>query len=157
MIRGIVGTILGLLVAVAVIIGMELLGHALYPPPAEIRAAMEKRDYAAMKAAVAEYLPRAPLMALILVPVGWVAGAFWGALAATGISRGRSIVPALIVGGLVLAGTVMNLLMIPHPGWMFAAGLVGVPLAALAAWWLWPKASTSGPQPYDMREKNVAC
>ena len=158
MIRYIAGTVVGLVIAFAVIIGMEALGHTLYPPPAAIRTAMEKGDYAAMKTAMAQYLPRAPLMALILLPVGWVAGTFWGALAATAISRGRSIIPALIIGGFIFAVTVMNLVMIPHPAWMTLAGLAGVPAGAIVAWWLWPKSpATAGPQPYDMRDKNMAC
>jgi hypothetical protein len=159
MMRFTLGTVIGIVVAFAVLMGIELLSHALYPPPDAIRVAIEKHDYAAMRSLVKDYFPKAPLMALVLIPVAWVAGTFLGALAATGISRGRSIVPAIIVGGLILAGTIANLMMIPHPLWMTLAGVLGVPAAAIVAWWLWPKApaAAAGPQPYDMREKNMAC
>jgi len=158
MIRGFIGTVVGVAVAFAVLLGVEIVGHFLYPPPAALQTAMQQGDSAAMRRAAAEYFPRAPLMALVLIPVAWVAGVFWGTLTATAITRGRTYIPAIVIGGLIMAGTVANVLMIPHPLWIAISGLAGIPAAALAAWWLWPKPQAgSGPQPYDMREKNRAC
>jgi hypothetical protein len=136
----------------------EYVNHRIYPPSEAIREAATKQDFRALRPAVEEWLKSAPRMALILIPVAWVAGAFWGALAATWISRVRWPVPALIIAVVLLLVTAGNLAMIPHPAWMAAAGLLGIPAAALTAWWLLPKpAAPSGPQPYDMREKGMAC
>ncbi len=157
MVRGIIGTVVGLVVAFAVIVSVHFVSHLLYPPPEAIRTAMHHNDYAAMRMAAAEYFPRAPWMALVLIPVAWVAGSFWGTLAATAITRGKTCVPAIVIGGFLLLGTVMNLRMIPHPLWIAVSGLAGVPAAALVAWWLWLKSPAAGPQPYDMRQRNMAC
>ena len=158
MIRYILGTGAGIVVAMVVLVVIDAVNHALYPPPEAVRVAAEKFDFPAIQKAFVEWLPHAPRMALILSPVAWVAGSFWGALTATAIARGRSGIPAAIVGGLIFAGTIMNLRSVPHPTWIALAGLLGVPAAAWAAWWLWPKSPAAiGPQPYDMREKNMAC
>ena len=157
MLRIILGTFVGVAVAFAVLMAVDAVNHLVYPPPEAIRVAAEKFDFVTLQKAVNDWLPQAPLMALILVPVAWVAGSFWGALAGTAITRGKSYIPALIVGGLILAGTVMTLRAIPHPTWVALSGVVGVPAAAWVAWLLWPKPAPPGPQPQDMRTKNMAC
>src|SRR5262245_7734622 len=157
MLRIIFGTLAGVAVAFVVLMAVDAVNHALYPPPKAVRVAAEKWDSPALQQAVRDWLPQAPPMALILIPVAWVAGSFWGALVGTWISRCKSYIPATIVGGLILVGTIMNLRAIPHPTWIALAGLIGVPAAAAAAWRLWPKPPAAGPQPYDMREKNMAC
>lgn len=158
MLRSIVGTIAGLLVAAAVVAAIDYVNHRLYPPSDAIRAAAAKQDFEALRPAVEEWLKTAPQMALILVPVGWVAGAFWGALVATLIARIRWPIPAIVIAGLVLLGAAMNLAMFPHPLWIAVGGVVGIPVAAITAWWLVPLPSVpTAPQPYDMRQKNMAC
>ena len=158
MIRGIFGTIVGLLVAFVVIAVTDAINHRLYPPPEAIRTAAMKQDFVALRAAVKEWLPNAPLLTQILVPTGWIVGTFLGAITAAGIARARPLVPVLIVGGLVWLATMANLRMLPHPAWMAACGLIGIPLAALTAFGLTPRrAALAGPQPYDMRKKNMAC
>jgi len=158
MIRGILSTLVGLFVAFAVIAAMDWINHKLYPPSAAIAAAAAQQDFSALRVAVKDWLTTAPQMALILIPIGWVAGAFWGALVAAWISRPRSLPPALVVGALVVLATIANLLMIPHPAWIAVAGLAGIPLASVTAWSLLPRSQIpSGPQPYDMRKKNMAC
>src|SRR5262245_14716156 len=157
MLRIILGTLVGVVVAFVVLMAVEYISHLIYPPPEAVLVAAEKWDFPAMQKAVREWLPQAPLMALILIPVAWVAGSFWGALVGTAITRGRSYIPATIVGGLILVGTIMNLRSIPHPTWIALSGLLGVPAAAWVAWLLWPKPAPPGPQPQDMRTKNMAC
>ena len=136
MLRSILATIAGLLVAAATVGAIHAINHRLYPPSEAIRAAAEKQDFQALRPAVEEWLRTAPQMALILVPVGWVAGAFWGALVATLIARIRWPIPALVIAGFLLLATAMNLAMLPHPVWMAIAGLAGIPAAAITAWWL---------------------
>lgn len=158
MLRSILGTIVGLVVAFVVVAATDSVNHRLYPPSAAIREAAAKQDFRALGPAVEEWLKSAPRMALILIPVAWVAGAFCGSLAATWISRVRRPIPAMVIAAFLLLGTAMNLAMIPHPAWMAVVGLIGIPAAALAAWWLVPKPPLlEEPQPYDMRQKGMAC
>jgi hypothetical protein len=158
MIRKTVGTVVGILVASGVVFGIEIIGYVAYPPPAEIVAAMQGNDRAAMNMAAAEYMQRAPLPAKALIPAAWILGTFFGAMAATAMAGGRSCMPASIVGGLILLATALNLAMITHPAWVAVVGIVGVPVAAYAGWRLGPKRiAPNGPRPCDMRQKNMAC
>jgi uncharacterized membrane protein YoaK (UPF0700 family) len=155
MIRTISATIAGVVLAFVVIALMDKINHTLNPPSEAIVAAAAERDMDAVRHAVQDWLKTAPQMALILIPVAWIAGAFWGALLASWIARRRSILPALVVGAVVLLATIANLRMLPHPAWIAIVGLGGIPPAALTAWWLIPRSKL--PRPYDMREKNMAC
>ena len=158
MIRGILGTVVGFFVAGGTVFGIEMIGYVLYPPPAEIVAARQQNDRAAMNKAAAEYMQRAPLPAKALVPTAWIVGTLLGALTATAIAGGRTFIPAAIVGGLIWLSTVMNLANFWHPTWIALLGIVGVPAAAYAGWRLLRKPQAgAGPQPYDMRQKNMAC
>ena len=157
MIRSIAGVVVGIVIAMALIGAFDVVNHSIYPPPESITAAAKKGDYAAVREAVNAWLPTAPLGALVLHPIGWMVGTFVGALAAAWIARRAPLVHALIVGAFPLLGTIVNLLMIPHPAWIVAAGIVGVPLAAIAAGLVAPRPKPASPRPYDMREKNMAC
>ena len=74
-----------------------------------------------------------PVGALLFVLAGWIVGAFAGGLVAAWIARSRAVLAAAIVGALVLAATVANLAMIPHPTWFAVVGIAGIVLAAFAA------------------------
>ncbi|MBC7894335.1 MAG: hypothetical protein H7066_02925 [Cytophagaceae bacterium] len=65
------------------------------------------------------------------VLVAWVVGVAVGAAVATRWSRATSVVPGMIVGAVLLAGTIANLVAIRHPVWMALAALVLMPVAAL--------------------------
>jgi hypothetical protein len=157
MVRSIVGVIIGIAVVFSLIIGIEWIGHTLYPPPESIRAAMQSGDHDAMQAAVAAYLPTAPTGALLFPPLAWIVGTFFGGLTAAIITSRKPMLHAALVATLPLVGTIANLALIPHPAWMWAAGLIGVPLGAIAAGLLGPRGMPADPQPQDMREKNMAC
>ena len=156
--RSILGVIVGIVLFLALLMSIEGLGHSLYPPPDSIRIPAEKRDMAALSKAVGEWLPTAPLAALVFPVLGWMVGTFAGCLAAAWIAGRAPLLHAGITAVLPFIGTVANLAMIPqHPVWMWVAGVAGVPLAAIAAGLLGPRQRTSGPQPQDMRQKNMAC
>ena len=157
MLRSVLGVFVGIVIAVMLIAGIEQLGHRVYPPPASIRAAAEKRDFQAVAKAVGEWMPTAPIGALVFPPLAWFGGTLAGCLAAVWIAGRAPFVHAGISAVLPLLGTIASLAMIPHPPWMWAAGLIGVPLAALVAGFLGPRRPPAGPQPQDMRAKNMAC
>ena len=124
MVRAILATVLGGVAAVAVITGVELLGAALFPPP----AGTEAGDLAGMRAAVAAM----PLAAELLILAAWWLGAAVGGWVANRI--GRVSWPALVVGVAVSASVVAEAIGLPHPPWMQLAGVLG-PLAIGGALW----------------------
>ena len=124
--RTILAVLAGLVVAWITITLCEFGGVALHPPPPGTNLADPQ--------ALAAFIGAAPPSAMLLVLLGWVAGAFDGGLVAALISRRHKNGAALTIGALVLLGVIANNLMIPHPLWMTVAGvLLPVPAAWLAA------------------------
>jgi hypothetical protein len=121
--RLVLGIVAGIVVAFACVAGIEMIGHSAYPPPPGLDF-NNPRD-------VDRLIGLMPTAALLFVAGAWFTGALAGALAANFIAR-RSLA-GLIVALLVAAAGVATMVMIPHPAWMWAAGL-GLPLlAALVA------------------------
>ena len=118
MIRKILAVIAGVVVAILTIFMIERLGHAVYPPPTGI----DFSDPEAMSA----YTDNASAMELLFPALAWVVATFLGGSLATAIARGAPMVNAAIIGGLILFGTVMNLVMIPHPLWFSIVAIVAI-------------------------------
>ncbi len=131
MLRKILAVVFGVVAAVIVIIAIEALGHAIYPPPAGLdftnRGAMET------------YVAGLPVGALLSVMLAWLAATFAGGLLACFIGREKPYVFAGIVGALVLTGTVINLMSIPHPLWFSVTSVVAIIATAFATGWLGSK------------------
>ena len=119
--RNIVAGIAGVLIAGTLVWIVEMAGHAIYPIPADI-------DFS-NKEAMRTYVSALPLGALLFVGGAWFVGAFGGTFAACKIGRAKPEVYALVVGGFMLAATLANLVMIPHPQWFSIAGLIGIIIA----------------------------
>lgn len=146
-----------LAIFVAVVVGgitvgiVEIPGYFIHPPPPGLNFS----DMEAMKAHAA----KAPPLAMALVALAWAAGPFVGTLAACLIVRKKYVVHGLIVGTLFALLDVSNYA-IPHPLWLMVAGIVlpfltSYAAASLANRLFPPKACPH--QPFDMREKNMAC
>jgi len=123
MIRKIAAVVLGVVLAFVLIIAVESLGHSVYPPPADL----DFTDQAAMRA----YVDTLPLGALLFVMAAWLAGTFGGGLLAILVAGESPFVNAAIIGGLVLLGTVINLVSIPHPTWFSITSVVAIVATAL--------------------------
>ncbi len=121
--RIILGVVVGLAAGVGLVFVGEMLNHQLWPPPEDLQVTDPE--------AVRAYFETAPLEALFGLPLVWIvaagAGSFLGAKIANRAWAGW------IVGGLLLAATLLNLSLIPHPLWMWATGVLGVALAAYFA------------------------
>lgn len=125
-IRTILAVLAGLLVALALLLGLEYLAMSLFPPPADVR--LEDADD------LARLVADAPLAKLLWVTLAWALAALAGGWTAARLSRLHRMAAALCVGTLVVAGVAMTLLEIPHPAWMTAAGLLlPLPMAWLGA------------------------
>lgn len=123
MIRNIIAGVVGVVVALAIIALNEKLGQMVFPPPEGI-------DFSDPEI-VQPYLASLPAWALLQVMAGWVIGVFVGIMVATTISLASPAIFALVIGGLILAATVANLIIIPHPMWFNVTSLAAI---ALSAW-----------------------
>jgi hypothetical protein len=129
--------------AAGMIIGMvQQLGHNFFPPPKAVQEALASQDDAVRMKAIKEYLPNAPVEALLFVPLAYAVGSFGGGALVAWIARRRQLLHALIVGGLMMGGGVMMLLSLPHPPWLAALCLA----AFLPAAWAGAKLATPKPE-----------
>ncbi len=118
MLRRLLAVVLGVVAAVIVIIAIEALGHAIHPPPNGLDVAN--------KQAFEAYVASLPLTALLVVMIARVAATLTGGLLACFIAQERPVVYASIVGLLVLLGTVINLVSIPHPLWFSISSVAAI-------------------------------
>ena len=125
--RAILGVLAGLVAMFLVIMGIEYVGHVVYPPPPGLNP-MVTEDLAAIMASQ-------PAAAKAFVVLAWVVGAFIGGWVAAKVSRSYPRAAAVIVALMVVAGVVGMILQLPgHPRWMAALGLLlPIPAALLGA------------------------
>jgi len=124
-VRTVVAVVVGTVVAFVLVGVIEAIGEVVYPPPAGVDFGRPDQ--------LASYMQRLPGGALAFVLAAWIVGTFFGGLVAAWIARSRTALAAAIVGALVLAATIANFVLIPHPAWMVAAGVVGIAIAAYLA------------------------
>ncbi len=118
MTRKILAVVFGVVVAVLLIIAIEALGHTVYPVPDGLDLANPE----VLKA----YMIDAPIAALLLVLGAWLVAALVGGLSVCFIAKESPLVYSAIIGGLVLMGTVINLISIPHPLWFSITSVVAI-------------------------------
>lgn len=106
----------GLIVAVLVVMASEFVISMIYPPPAGVDLANRE----AMTAAIAK-LP-AGIFAGVLI--GWAAATVSGGWLAGKLAGRAQAIHGLIVGMLMLIAGVANMLMFPHPVWMWVSGIL---------------------------------
>lgn len=122
--KHVLAAIVGFIVAsLTVYIFESLIGHNLFPLPESI----DPMDMESIK----ENMHLIPVGAKIFVVIAHFAGIVVGMIVAAIISK-SSMVPSYIVGGLMLAATAFNLIMLPKETWfLLADGLL-----ALAAFFI---------------------
>ena len=120
--RSVIAGVVGVVVALAVVTIGEAIGHIVYPLPPGM-------DFS-NPAAVRDLVARMPLGAFLFVLGSWIAATIAGGAVAGAIARPRAMTLALVVGGVILAATIANLALIPHPAWFAVVALAGIPLAA---------------------------
>lgn len=125
MLRDIAATVAGLAVAFGVIMGVQMIGHAIWPPPADL----DWNDTEVIQT----YVSQLPFLALLVPIVSYFLGALGGPLIASGIGTARPLVFAGVIGLVLLAATVANLIQIPHPYWFSALAIAAVLVGAWLA------------------------
>jgi hypothetical protein len=123
MVKNVAAAIAGIVTAFVMIMLIEKLGHVIYPPPTDL----DFSDPEVMR----PYIATLPFLALLFPMIAWVVGTFAGTIVACKIGTANPLAFAAVIGGLVLAGTIANLIMIPHPVWFSAVSLVAI---AASAW-----------------------
>ena len=123
--RSILALILGLAVAILTVMLFQWISHTVWPAP----EGLNLEDSAVM----AEHLKGAPIGSLILVVAGYIVGTFDGVFLGCFIGTIKRYIYAVVIGGLVLVGTISTLIMIPHPLWFSISSLIGIPVAAWLA------------------------
>ena len=117
--RILLGIVAGVVVAFVCVFAIEMVGHTAYPPPPDIdltKAADVERLMATLPAA-----------AFAFVVAAWFFGALVGAWVANAVAR-RALA-GWIIALLIICGAVATMVMIPHPAWMWGAG-IGLPVLA---------------------------
>jgi hypothetical protein len=122
MIRNIGAALAGVVTAFVLVMLVEKVGHLIYPPPSDL----DFTDPEAIK----PYIATLPFLALLFPMIAWVVGAFAGTIVASKIGTANPLLFAGGVGGLMLAATIANLIMIPHPMWFSAVSLVAIVASA---------------------------
>ncbi len=122
MLRKIFGGLAGIIAAFAVIMIVQTIGHQVIPPP----SGMDPTNPDSIR----EAMDSLPIGSFLFVLLSYYGGAFTGSFVATWLGGARPLTSTIVVGGLVFAATVANLVMIPHPLWFSVAALVGIPVAA---------------------------
>jgi hypothetical protein len=125
LVRGTVAVMAGVMAAFLVIMLVQLLGAVLYPAP----AGFDPKDPEALTALTASL----PLGAFLMVLLGYLLGAVAGGYLAARLAPSRRAVHAGIVAAFLLAGSIMNLVSIPHPAWFLAANLLIVAVVPVLA------------------------
>jgi hypothetical protein len=115
--RKILAGVVGVILASVVVAAVEHAGRAIYPPP----PGLDPNNLESIRA----NMDRIPTGALLFVPLAWFLGTAAGACLAAWVG-GR--LPALIVGGLLLAMCLFMLVMLPSPAWFWPLGLAAAPL-----------------------------
>jgi len=125
-VRAIGAIVAGVISAFVVITLAELVMSRIYPMP----AGATRGNATAMR----EWISQLPAGAFLLVLCGWALGALAGGFVSAKIERPTSVRRAAIIGGALLAASVLNMMRIPHPIWMWIGAIVLiVPAAILGA------------------------
>lgn len=124
-VRSVLGVVAGVVVAALVTAAIEWLGGRLHPMPVTVDPS-DPSDMAA-------WVETLPTGAFMIVLAAWLAGTFVGGLVASLVARTRPLFHSGIVGVFILAATIANFVMIPHPTWLVATAVVCIPLAAWLA------------------------
>ena len=118
-VRSAVAVLLGLLAAMFFIIGVEGVCSILYPFPPGV----DPSDLEACRAHVATL----PASAFLIAVAGWALATFAGSWVATRLGAARHPAHGIVLGAVLLAAAVVNMLMLPYPIWFWILNLVVFP------------------------------
>jgi hypothetical protein len=113
----------GVVAAMVLVTVGDALAGVIHPLPPGLD--FSNRD--AVRAAIAGM----PLAAYVVLVGGWSAAAGVGAWTAARTAPSHRLRAGLIVAAVLLASTIANLTMLPHPVWMWPVALLAIPVAGM--------------------------
>ena len=134
MLRDIGAIIAGLAVSVIIIMAIQMVGHTLWPPP----EGLDWNDTEVIRT----YTSQLPFLALLFPIVSYFLGALAGPFVACRIGTLKPLVSVGIIGVVLLAFTIANLIQIPHPIWFSILAIAAVIIGG----WLALQFGSSRPQ-----------
>lgn len=137
MLRAFWGIIAGGVAGIVTMMILESAGDALFPAGVDLSKA----------GASLIYMDQMPMAAKVMVLLGWAFASFLASTLALRLGHSKNPRVGWAAGAAVFLAGVLSLAMIPHPWWMWAAGL---PALALPAWFA---ARQLTPKPADMRRQ----
>ena len=118
MLRDIGATVAGLAVSIGVIMAVQMIGHSIWPPP----EGLDWNDAEVIRT----YTSQLPFLALLFPIVSYFLGTLAGPLVASRLGTLKPLVYVGIIGIVLLAFTIANLIQIPHPVWFSVAAVAAV-------------------------------
>lgn len=122
MLRNVAAVVVGLIVGMAVNMGLITVSWALFPMP----EGMDMNVPEQMNA----YVSTLPITAFLIIVAAHLGQAFVGGWVAARLGKSYPLVLAMIIGVLSLLGGVANMMMIEHPAWMY----IEIPLYLVVAY-----------------------
>ncbi len=114
--RSIFGVIIGLFVAILIISLGAYASTILFPFPPGV----DPNDPAQLRAATGQ----TPILAFLILVLGWAAGSFVGAWLAGRIAGRAPLVHGLVVTVALLITGIANMIMLAHPLWIWPLGIL---------------------------------
>ena len=121
MVKNILAVVVGVIGAGIITWVLEMIPNSMYPAPGDL----DWMDYDAISA----HIKSLPFLAMVLVIVAQAVGAIAGGYIAALIAESQARKMAMIVGGILMAFGIANLLTIPHPMWFWISLIVFIPCA----------------------------
>ena len=118
-VRSVLGVIAGLVAAMVLIVGTEAVWAVVYPPVPGV----DLHDMEACKAHIAQL----PADAFVIAAVGWGLAVLAGSWVATRLGAGRHPAHGYVVGLILSAAAVANMLMLPYPALFWVLNVVSFP------------------------------
>lgn len=130
--KKILSIVAGVVVGFVIVFIGDATTHALSPIPANLNVTD--------KSAIANYISSIPLYVMIIMAIFWLFSTFIAAMLAARINRSEWKNTALITGSILMAASILNLMLIPHPLWMWLVVIIGyLPVSLLAGYLIRPK------------------
>lgn len=117
--RSVFAVFAALALALLLVIGVELLSSVFHPLP----EGLDPHD----PAVICEHVARYPPAVLFGAGLLWGLAVFLSAWLATRLGAARHPAHGVLVGSVLLAAAVANMLMLPYPAWFWVLNLIAFP------------------------------
>lgn len=124
--RRVLAVLSGVVASGLVVAAIEMFGHSIFMNGAQMPSAADP-------SAVRAYSESLSFGALASLLVAWCAGAYVGSMVAIRVAGGAERMMTLVIGGFLLASTMMNFFQFPHPMWLMVSAVVLIPVCAWLA------------------------